>query len=68
MGDYQRNLVARYYCRLMERYGTKSLIKHIPQLKGIVWRKGSVTVLEKRLERGVDFGERKRYNVGVIKE
>jgi len=46
--DYHRQVVARYYTTIIDRYGLDCLLRHIEKIKAIVWTKSGLSLLERR--------------------
>lgn len=49
--NYHRDAVAKYYKRLLDRYGLHRLLRRIPMLKRIVWTLDGLYTVEIHLHR-----------------
>ena len=46
VGDYHRGMVVNYYMTLLTQFGPTSLLKHLPQLKKLVWTEAGLALIE----------------------
>jgi hypothetical protein len=46
--DAHRIVVTNYYGRLLKKYGSESLLRHIPKLKTIVWSEHGIKMIEQK--------------------
>lgn len=45
-GDYHRSVVVGYYVSLLIQFGPTALLRHLPQIKKLVWSKEGLTLIE----------------------
>ena len=48
--DYHREIISRYYGKLVLKFGLSPVLRHIPKLKQVVWTRHGLGLTEKHLK------------------
>ena len=47
--DYHRDIIARYYGKLIKRFGLNRVVRNIERLKRVVWKRRGFELAERRV-------------------